>query len=217
MLNAQIGTMLSMVLYSLIPILVVQVIFALLYFTLDAPYRPSRPFAFIGVESVAIESGNFPSVEIVFEAHTQYIATRQNITFTREGMRARTAEQSRDLEVPYSEIDAVRYGRMRPIMLLDGAVTFSLAIPISLMINGPFTGGTGVPIPAVLCITLVILAVVLFLGSFLNSRYIYFEIISPTRGHLGLTVKESPTFGLPEARRIAAIVGEMIPQGKQTS
>ena len=210
MINIQIGSMLSLVLYSLIPILVVQAIFALLYFTLKAPYRPSKPFAFIGVESVAIDGGNSPSVAIVFGAQTEYIATRQNLTFTKDGMFAKTADSSQDVEVPYSEIAGVRYGRMRPIMLLDGAVTFSLAIPIALVINGPLANWAGIPILMVLGIAPVILAAVLFLGSFLNSRYIFFEIISPTRGHLGLTVKESPTFGLPEAKRIAAIVGDMI-------
>ncbi len=214
-MNVQIGPTLSMVMYSLIPILVAQVIFAILYFTLNAPYRPSKPFAFIGVESVAIDIPNSPPVEVVFEAGTQYITTRQYLTFTKEGMHARTANLSYDMEVPYSEIVGVRYGRMRPIMLLDGAVTFSLAIPIALVINGPSASWAGIPVMAVIGIAAVILAAVLFLGSFLHSRYIFFEIICPGKRHVGLTVKESPTFGLPEAKRIAAIVGERIPQGSR--
>ncbi len=130
-------------------------------------------------------------------------------------MRARTADLLYDMEVPYSGIAGVKYGRMRPIMRLDGAITFSLAVPIILVVNGPFANRAGVPVMAVIGITPVVLAAVLFLGFFLHSRHIFFEIICPGRRHVGLTVRGLPTFGLPEAKRIAAIVGERISRGNR--
>ncbi len=134
--------------------------------------------------------------EITFEAKTQYMITRQSLAFTTEGLRLRASGDEKE-EVPYSDISQVKFGRMRPILLLDAAITFSLAIPLSLAVNGPFKNWTGFSVIPILAIAVFTLAVALFLGHFFSSRYIFLEVLSRTRGRIGLTARESNAFGIP--------------------
>jgi hypothetical protein len=212
MANIQVGFTFSMILYSLVPILFVQAVLAVLYFMASAPYKSPKPFHRSKVLSVVIDERNSPFVEVLLELPAAHTITGHSIAFTRSGMSVRTPDPGRSLEVPYWEMTQIKYGRMRPLGLLDAAITFSLAIPITLAFNGPFANWEGIHAAAVVGIAGSILAVVLCLGAFFNSKYLFVEVHTTSRGRIGLKAKESPAFGLNDAKRISIIVQDFILQ-----